>query len=324
MRISIALASYNGERFLHEQLDSFVAQSRQPDELVVCDDGSQDSTWALLNAFAPTAPFPVRLYRNEQNLGYAQNFARVLGLAHGDLIFMSDQDDVWFPQKLARMEEAFARPEVWAATCDQEIADADLRPSGQSVLSQVRGAGATGGMFTIGCCTAIRSSFRSVLLPLPAAAVAHDAWLDVLSKSLDVHTTVPVVLQYHRRHAFNASSDRLNRTSRVSRMSLLRHALAVSPDQKTFLYPYVEAVIARLEQDADDVPFDRRVQGLEFARRQLATLKARHAIAQMPRRRRLGRVVGLLRGGQYRQFSGWRSALKDLVATRSPADVNAS
>jgi len=107
--VSVALCTYNGAAYLGEQLDSIVAQSRPPDELVVCDDGSTDGTVGLLQAFVPEAPFPVRLYRNERNRGFAKNFERAISLCTGDFIALSDQDDVWKPEKLARLATALAK-----------------------------------------------------------------------------------------------------------------------------------------------------------------------------------------------------------------------
>lgn len=318
MMISIALATYNGEKFLSDQLESFLAQTLRPDELVVCDDNSQDSTWAMLTTFAESSPFPVRLFRNAENLGYGANFAKAVGLATGDLIFMSDQDDVWLPDKLARMAAAFDRPEIMVVTCDQDATDELLRPSGQSVLTRLRAAGAPPVMFTIGCCTALRSSLRQLLLPMPTGITVHDGWLDVLAKSLDVHRTVPEVLQYHRRHGRNASPDHLIPASRVGRIALVRGLFSISPEEKTFLYPYYEAVVQRLEEvpDAEFPLGERRQRALDFARRQLTTLRARHVLAELPRRRRLPGVLRLLRQGHYRQFSGWKSALKDVLVKR--------
>lgn len=108
--ISVAMCTYNGARFLPEQLRSILAQTRLPDEMVVCDDGSTDATMEVLEAFAATAPFPVRVERNEVNLQYTGNFLKAASLCHGTYVAFCDQDDVWHPDKLetvaARIEEA--------------------------------------------------------------------------------------------------------------------------------------------------------------------------------------------------------------------------
>ncbi|HIE59179.1 MAG TPA: glycosyltransferase, partial [Hydrogenothermaceae bacterium] len=94
MRISIALATYNGDTYLQDQLNSYIAQERLPDEMVVCDDVSKDETVAILEAFQKVAPFEVQIIKNETNLGYTKNFEKALSLCSGDIVFFSDQDDV--------------------------------------------------------------------------------------------------------------------------------------------------------------------------------------------------------------------------------------
>ena len=100
------MATYNGEKYLKEQLDSFVQQTRQPDELVVTDDCSTDGTLGLLKAFAKTAPFDMAVHQNQRNYGYCGNFNQASMRTGGDLVFLSDQDDVWFPEKVERMARA--------------------------------------------------------------------------------------------------------------------------------------------------------------------------------------------------------------------------
>ena len=129
--ISIALASYNGARYVREQLDSFAAQRRLPDELVVCDDGSTDDTAEQVERFAEGAPFEVRLERNARTLTTTPNFEKAISLCRGDLIFLSDQDDVWLPEKLAEMALHFeAHPGVGGLFCNGAVCGSDLEPLG--------------------------------------------------------------------------------------------------------------------------------------------------------------------------------------------------
>jgi glycosyltransferase involved in cell wall biosynthesis len=107
--ISVALAAYNGARYLQEQLDSLAAQRRLPDELVVVDDASSDGTVGILERFRATAPFEVKVHRNTANLGYSANFEVAISRCTGDIIFMSDQDDVWFPEKIEAVAGCFDR-----------------------------------------------------------------------------------------------------------------------------------------------------------------------------------------------------------------------
>jgi glycosyltransferase involved in cell wall biosynthesis len=99
--ISIAMATYNGERFLEEQLRTLGEQVKLPDEVVVCDDGSTDRTLEILVQFAERAPFRVRLVINDQRLGWRENFLKAASLCTSDYIAFCDQDDVWLPDKLS-------------------------------------------------------------------------------------------------------------------------------------------------------------------------------------------------------------------------------
>jgi glycosyltransferase involved in cell wall biosynthesis len=104
--ISVALCTYNGAKFLEEQLASLQAQKRCPDELVVCDDRSTDQTVQLLESFARIAPFPVRIHVNPVNLGSTRNFDRAMRLCAGSLIAFCDQDDVWHSTRLSECARA--------------------------------------------------------------------------------------------------------------------------------------------------------------------------------------------------------------------------
>jgi len=100
LKISVAMATLNGSKFIFDQLQSLALQKHIPWELVVCDDGSIDDTVERIQEFAESAPFPVRVYRNETNLGFARNFLKAARLCQGEWISYCDQDDVWLPNKL--------------------------------------------------------------------------------------------------------------------------------------------------------------------------------------------------------------------------------
>ena len=105
--ISVAIATFNGSRFLADQLVSIATQSRLPDEIVISDDGSNDDTLAVLNRFSATSPIPIYIHSNELRIGYRANFMKACGLCQGDIIAFCDQDDVWDPKKLEIIEKHF-------------------------------------------------------------------------------------------------------------------------------------------------------------------------------------------------------------------------
>src|SRR6266404_87678 len=110
--VSVAMATYNGQKFIREQLDSLAAQQCLPSELVITDDASSDKTVAILQQFAKAAPFPVHIHRYEKRVGYRANFMRAAGHCISDVIAFCDQDDIWSPWKLTRCVEPFHDPAV--------------------------------------------------------------------------------------------------------------------------------------------------------------------------------------------------------------------
>lgn len=127
-RLSVVLATYNGERYLQQQLDSISEQTRPPDELVVGDDGSDDSTLQILERFQQKAPFPVTVARRQQT-GIVSNFMLSVGDAHGDVVAFSDQDDVWLPEKLELCLAAMCRYDADVVVHGLQPVASDLGPT---------------------------------------------------------------------------------------------------------------------------------------------------------------------------------------------------
>jgi len=105
MRISIALCTYNGEKYIREQLISLLNQTILPDEIIVCDDNSTDDTVSIINTFSNENQF--NIFVNTKNIGTIKNFEKAISLTTGDIIFLSDQDDIWYPDKIEKMINAF-------------------------------------------------------------------------------------------------------------------------------------------------------------------------------------------------------------------------
>lgn len=129
-KISIALATFNGARFLTEQLASLTQQNYLPFELVVTDDGSTDETLAILESFARVAPFNVMVHRNAQRLGYGMNFLKAASLCSGEVIAFCDQDDFWLPMKLEKLLHVFCHSQADFVVHAAEVTTVDLVHTG--------------------------------------------------------------------------------------------------------------------------------------------------------------------------------------------------
>lgn len=214
MHLTIAMTTCNGERFLQQQLDSFASQTRPPDELVVCDDRSSDQTPLILQRFAHSAAFPVRLYLNDQNLGVRRNFEKAISLSTGDIILLSDQDDIWAPQKLSLFENAFTHsPDVGLVFCDANVVDHAANPLGYTFWQRLGFNPKQQNLFhqglafnvfvkhcfVAGATLAFRSSFRSIILPIGQYWL-YDAWIATTISAIAQTRLLPQPLNHYRQH----------------------------------------------------------------------------------------------------------------------------
>jgi glycosyltransferase involved in cell wall biosynthesis len=215
MRFSIALATHNGANWLPRQLSSLLAQSRRPDELVAFDDASSDDTLEALRRFATESPFPVRVEAQSARVGAAGNFQSAIAAAGGDIIALCDQDDVWHPDKLARMEVEFAAdPTLDLVFSDADIVDEDLQPLGysfwQSVgftaeerkLAQRRGLASVLVRFNVvsGAGMAFTARQKSRLLPIPSGWM-HDGWIALILAATGRCQWIDQPLLAYRQHS---------------------------------------------------------------------------------------------------------------------------
>ncbi|MEP6869363.1 MAG: glycosyltransferase family 2 protein, partial [Novosphingobium sp.] len=221
--VSIALTTYNGARFLREQLASLLAQTRLPDELVVGDDRSSDGTLALLQDFVARAPFPVRITVNARNLGPTRNFAETVLRCRSEVIFLCDQDDVWKPEKLAAvLAHRAANPGAWLITHDAALVDAEGRPLGLTMATQIERAGDEPARGLIaGCCMAIDARLAALYDPVPRMG-EHDSWLAYTADLLGLRSYLPQPLIDYRRHGSNVSQSFMSDTRPATRWTRLR------------------------------------------------------------------------------------------------------
>ncbi len=217
LSLSIALATYNGERFVGAQLDSIARQTRLPDELVIFDDASTDTTVSIVRDFAQHAPFPVRLQVNPERLGSTLNFEAAIHACGGEIIFLCDQDDIWYPDKIACIEEQFVRnPETGAVFTDADVVDQDLNPLRLRLWKEIRFSSQEQALIAArdattallkhpvatGATMAFRSAYRDLVLPIPNVWV-HDAWISLLIGAVSHLTALPTPLIAYRQHSAN-------------------------------------------------------------------------------------------------------------------------
>jgi len=273
----VALCTRNCAPYLGAQLESLRGQSLQPDELVVGDEASTDGTWEILEAFAESAPFAVRLIRNAQPLGVAGNFSQVIAGCSGELIALCDHDDIWEPQRLERSMAAMRGREGALAFSDATLIDAsgaalpgrlwarmDLDaaqlaslPAHQLFESLLARRAITGGTMTL------RGDVARWALPIPLGWY-QDEWMAQLAVLRGGAVAIAEPLMRYRQHAGNAvgaQRDGFAARFRLARdgahrgrleaqrkqMLILRSELSAKPDVPTWAIAAVDARVAHLD-----------------------------------------------------------------------------
>ena len=317
-RISVALCTFNGERFLPQQLASIANQTRLPDELIVCDDRSTDHTVDCVRSFAASAPFPVRIFENEQNLGVARNFERALQLCEGNLIALSDQDDIWYPVRLQRSEQEFIdHPEAGLVFSDADVINDENELTGTTMWQQIGFAGRgehdllaghylllAKQRFVTGATVMLRASLREHCLPIGQGWI-HDEWIALIAAAFfDLRPIAQPLIRY-RIH----SSQQVGLTNKLAQRTqgtrAQRHWGRLAESVKD-----LQLACAALSGMA----LDSRRQVLPAYQGHLQFLAFRAGLPR-PRLARLGPIV--TRYSQYSiHASGFASALKDLVLKR--------
>lgn len=217
MKISVALCTYNGAAYIVEQLDSIAAQTLVPDEVVICDDASQDDTWTKIVAWQQEHSLRLRLYRNKKSLGVVENFSRCISLCRGEYIALSDQDDLWKPDKLAvslgKMVELEQRNPVdmpLLVHSDLEVVDAGARTIASSFFAFQKLNGAETLLERLlvqnvvtGCTCLLNRPLLNLALPIPLGVVMHDWWFALVAASEGNIGFVPHATICYRQHGAN-------------------------------------------------------------------------------------------------------------------------
>lgn len=320
-KISIALATYNGEKYLLDQLNSFIRQTNQPDELILCDDQSTDSTVNIIRNFSDTAPFKVDIFINEKRLGYAQNFSKALSLCTGDYIFLSDQDDVWHPKKIEHMLSTFqAYPKKQLLIHDIEFCKENLEPIGQTKLERMRKNFNLQKAYNVGMATAIRKRFLKLCLPVPSHGdVAHDTWLHQCADAVNGKRIIRDVLAWHRRHASNKTSTKLLNVDYVVRpyQYAIQEVFRII-NKKSVLTPLDTNLLKWLTENKSNLVLQGLLNEKEIEasivreKSKIDFMSQRLRILSMSKLKRPPYVIKLVLAGGYRDFKGWRSVARDL------------
>lgn len=210
-RISVCMATYNGERFVHEQIESILLQLENDDELIISDDASTDSTMSIINNLTDSR---IRVIDNQSSRSATRNFENALCHATGDIIFLADQDDVWFYDKVRLMKLQLITHDLVVSNCN--FIDENGQSLGGSFFEYFHSGPGILKNFAkntfLGNCMAFRRTVLERALPFPHELhkatrylIYQDVWLGLLANCLFRVVFIPQKLSGFRRHTNNAS-----------------------------------------------------------------------------------------------------------------------
>lgn len=327
--ISVAMCTYNGEAFLKEQLESISAQTLLPDELIICDDRSSDSTLQILSSFGKTCSFPVRIIENPETLRVTKNFENAIRHCTGEIIVLADQDDIWHPGKLENLIGAFRdHPDCGYVFSNAELTD-ETGASRETDLWQSIGFDEVrvrkymtgdqlevmlrGGNFVSGMAMAFRSTFNSSLLPIESKSdqCLHDRWIPLMLSAKGAYgVAVRDLLVKYRQHEAQVLGGEIKPLGFGDRLRMIR---ASASQGNPALADALMIIATRVQRDSRNGVHE--LHAMNQLTDKATHLRARYLANSSRGLQRLGLVFRETISGRYRRFSGGLpSVVRDLFA----------
>jgi glycosyltransferase involved in cell wall biosynthesis len=323
--VSVVLCTFNGAAYVGEQIDSILAQTRPPDEIVIADDGSNDQTLEIATRHIARARPPklprVAVLEISKGLGVTGNFARALAAATADVVFLADQDDVWRRDKIERQLDGLARhPRAMLSVSNASLIGADGADMGTSLFDALHVGGrelaAIGGdqptstlvrrSVLLGMTFALRRPILESALPIPPSW-PHDYWLSLMASSLGPISVTTDCLVGYRQHGTNV-------VGLVPHTFAFKLARVLHSERTAALYrSRFECLLGRLEETPDAIA--EAVKAVEGKLR----FEERRTRLHRNRARRSAQILAMTLAGSYSRYAsnGPANGVRDAIAAGS-------
>jgi len=223
-KVSVCMATYNGGKFINDQIVSILSVLSKDDELIICDDNSNDNTLNVIKSFKDER-LKLQYYKN--NIGYVGNFERALSLASGEIVFLSDQDDIWHIDKYKVVLDYFIQnPRLVALSHSLFKFEENNSMEGLVINGKKEGAQKSLNFLSkqfispdiFGCGLIFRNTLLEYALPFPSAAYSHDHWLSIIAALFGDFHYLKTPLVYYRQHDNNLTPKRGFNITRIIRV----------------------------------------------------------------------------------------------------------
>ena len=220
--ISICIATYNGEKYICQQVDSILSQLNSADEIIISDDGSKDNTISVLEAYHDPR---INIFYNKGRHGVVPNFENALKKTSGDIIFFADQDDIWENNKISRCMEALKNADL--VVHNAIVVYEDGSHAGEDFFHlRHSGPGYWKNLYKnsfMGSCMAFRKNVKDYALPFPHHILWHDMWIGLMVEKKGKTIFINDQLIHYRRHVGNASAT--SEASTFSKWKMLKYRI---------------------------------------------------------------------------------------------------
>lgn len=260
MKISVALCTYNGEKFLTQQLDSILHQTHKVDEIIICDDGSTDQTIDILKNYISQFPEIITLYQNEKNLRSVKNFEKAISLCTGDIIFLCDQDDIWETYKVKTTISYFQKnPHINTICSNGFLIDENNNPITDFTIWEIPrllrehniqisyfNMIAFVGNIATGAGMSFRKELVEKIIPIPNAnGFHHDEWIALLSSYENKFMMIDEKLFRYRLHCNQQVGGINYSNNEITKKNIIKH-FNLFGENKTFAH--YKKLLKRLSQ----------------------------------------------------------------------------
>lgn len=218
--ISVCMASYNGEKYISEQIKSILKQLQLGDELIIVDDSSTDNSVEIIKSFKSDF---IKLYENKLNIGYIKTFERALRLSKNKYVCLSDQDDIWMEGRLNSLYNSLIENNVMLVASNFEIVNLSNREVNFVRLETENSKKYFGNILRIfqgksayyGCTMMMKKSFLEIVLPFPTFIEAHDLWM---AMNANIHKSIYHLSDDTLRYRVHQNNSSLRKRSIIKKI----------------------------------------------------------------------------------------------------------